>query len=80
MSAETKAALDAAIEAHVLDAAEDGAVLTGYLLEAQYSTIELADDYMTGYVGAVYPGQSFTTNFGLAAKLYRYFAAKAVGP
>jgi hypothetical protein len=48
MSDETKAALDAALEAHILDE-QDGGMLTDYALQARYVTMETLDASASGY-------------------------------
>ena len=64
MSAETKAALDSAIAAHV--AAEcRGSMVTGYVIQTQFTSIELIDEEKTGYQRITAEDQSLTTTIGL---------------
>ena len=67
MSAETKAALDAAMAAHVADESDeaDGAILTGYVCQTQFTSMSLIDEEMTGYQRIIQEGQNLTTTLGL---------------
>lgn len=72
MSAETKAALDAALEAHVTDEADvSGAICTGYVLQAQFTSHALVGEGLTGYMRFVQEGQNFTTSLGLSLYMNR---------
>lgn len=64
MSEQTKAALDAAIEAHIADECEGG-IVTGYVLQTQYTGMEFLEERMTGYLRMVHETQNFTTTLGL---------------
>lgn len=66
MSAETKAALDEAIARHVADQAEAGAMVTGYVLKASYTSAERLEDDSTGYVAEYAERQAFHSSLGLA--------------
>lgn len=68
MSEATKAALDAAIAEHLADE-NPGAILTGYVCQAQYTTAEFMDDGFTGYLRLIQEGQGFTTTIGLTSYL-----------
>lgn len=69
MSAETKAALDAAIAAHVADVS-DGAILTAYVLQTRAKGFTDEDDGDKVRVNRmVAEGQDFITTMGLAAFL-----------
>lgn len=63
MSAETKAALDAALSAHISDEA-DGAILTGYVLHASYLDAGLDERGATGYWAAFADGQPYRSLTG----------------
>ena len=67
MSAETKAALDAAMAAHVADESEEaeGVILTGYVCQTQFTSMSLIDEEMTGYQRIIQEGQNLTTTLGL---------------
>ena len=65
MSAETKAALDKALAAHVADECDEG-MLTSYLCQVEFTSMALLDDESTGYVRMVAEGQTLTTTLGLA--------------
>lgn len=65
MSAETKAAMDAAIAAHIADECEGG-ILTGYVLQTQYQDIDMMTNGETGFYRIEGERQSFTTTLGLA--------------
>lgn len=76
MSAETKAALDAAIAAHLADEV-DGAIVTGYVGMVQYATAEMMGEDLTGYQRLTAEGQGFTTSLGLSRYLALRFDAAA---
>lgn len=63
MSAETKAALDAAIRAHVADE-YDGSLTASWLVAAEY--VPEHDDGMTHILDVVADNQSSVTTIGLA--------------
>jgi len=67
MSADTKAALDAAMAAHVADESDesDGAILTGYVCQTSFTSMSLLDEEMTGYQRLTMEGQNLTTTIGL---------------
>ncbi len=77
MSDATKAALDAAIAAHIADEC-DGGTLTGYVIQAQYQDISMMDENLTGYLRIVAEGQGFTTSLGLARHLAVRLDAAAI--
>ena len=65
MSDLTKAKLDAALAEHVEDETKGG-VVSGYFCQAQYTSLELLDEGMTGYLRLTPEGQNLTTTLGLA--------------
>lgn len=78
MSAETKAALDAAITAHVEDEAEaPGTLLTGYALIASHSTVENFDDEITQYLVDYADQQPFHAALGLVHRHLLILEAEA---
>ncbi len=77
MSDVTKAALDAAITAHLADEV-DGAIVTGYVGLVQYATADMMNDDLTGYQRLIAEGQGFTTSLGLARYLSLRFDAATV--
>lgn len=80
MSAQTKADLDEAIAAHFADQ-HDGAILTGYVLQAQGKGFtDEDDDDKTRYLHAVAEGQSFTVLLGLVEWLRIKVHTDAVTP
>lgn len=64
MSAETKQAFDEALAAHLTDET-DGGTLTGYVMQAQYTSVELMDENASGYLRLTGERQPFTTTLGL---------------
>lgn len=66
VSETTKAALDEAIARHVADECEAGAIVTGYVLKASYTSAERMDDETTGYLGEYAEQQAYHTSLGLA--------------
>ena len=64
MSAETKAVLDAAIASHIADEC-NGALLTSYVCQTEFTSMELIDEEMTGYQRMIAEGQTLTTTLGL---------------
>lgn len=66
MSTETKAALDAAIAAHVADEGEAaGSIVTGYALIVSHSTVDDFDDEITRYLAEYADRQPFHAALGL---------------
>ena len=67
MSKATKAALDEAVAAHVADESDeaDGAILTGYVCQTQFTSMSLMDEELTGYQRIIQDGQNLTTTLGL---------------
>lgn len=65
MSEATKAALDAALAAHISDEC-DGGILTGYVLQTQYQDIDMMNNGDTGLLRIVAEHQSFIATVGLA--------------
>lgn len=70
MSAQTKAALEVAIAAHLADEM-DGAILTGYAVVACGPRVEAMDD-RTSYHYEFPPSQAFHSSFGLGQMLVGY--------
>lgn len=68
MSAETKAALDAAIEAHMRDTTQGGALVTAYVVYAAYVNTEI-EEGKTGYRYIVADGQPYHSTLGLGQSL-----------
>jgi hypothetical protein len=65
LSAETKAALDAAIEAHLRDESEgDGAMVTAYVLYAAYLNTEI-EAGLSAYKCVIPDGQPYHSTLGL---------------
>ncbi|MBF4602820.1 hypothetical protein [Curtobacterium sp. VKM Ac-2884] len=64
MSAETKAALDQAVAAHFADE-QDGAILTGYVLQAKGQGFTDGDNDRTRLLRAIAEGQDYITTLGL---------------
>jgi hypothetical protein len=64
VSAETKAALDEAISAHFADE-QDGAILTGYVLQAKGQGFAVEDSDRTRMLRAIAEGQDYITTLGL---------------
>lgn len=69
MSAETKAALDSALEAHIRDETESEAIVTGYVLHASHVTGESFGNGSTGYFAEYAEHQPFHVCVGLAHQL-----------
>ena len=67
MSDATQLAVSAAISAHLADETEnsEGLILTGYLCQAQFTSVSLMDEEMTGYQRLIQEGQNLTTSLGL---------------
>jgi hypothetical protein len=70
MSAETRAAMQDAIAAHMADE-NDGAVMTGYVLQTEGQHIQGEFVGYTSYMGAVPEHQSHATSLGLALMAQR---------
>ena len=66
MSAETKAALDDALAAHIAEAS-NGALVTGYALYASTQTLEQFDREATGYFAEYAEGQAHHVAIGLVS-------------
>lgn len=64
MSAQTKASLDEAIAAHFADE-QDGAILTGYVLQAKGQGFSAEDSDRTRMLRAIADGQDYITTLGL---------------
>lgn len=64
MSEQTKAALDNAIAAHFADE-QDGAILTGYVLQAKGQGFTDVDDDQVRLLRAVAEQQDYITTLGL---------------
>jgi len=71
MSRETKAALDAAIQAHISDVGEG--IVTGYVMQVAYFNADIDGRDATGYYVEVADNQPFHVGRGLASLLdYHY--------
>jgi hypothetical protein len=70
MSAATKAALDAAIEAHVADEM-DGAMVSAYVLNTVSQRIESLDRNSSSYYAEFSDNQDHHVGIGLASMLLR---------
>lgn len=68
MSAETKAALDAALEAHLRDETEGGALVTAYVVYAAFVNTEI-EEGKTGYKCIIADGQPYHSTLGLGHSL-----------
>jgi hypothetical protein len=64
VSAETKAALDHAVAVHFADE-QDGAILTGYVLQAKGQGFSAEDSNRTRMLRAIADGQDYITTLGL---------------
>lgn len=73
MSAETKAALEAALAAHIADETDTGAILTGYVLHASYIDTGLDSRGSTGYFAEFHEGQPYHVGYGLAHQLVDHY-------
>lgn len=71
MSAETKATLDEAIAAHAADEM-DGAIVTGYVLQASTQTVEQFDEETHGYFVEFPHRQAHHIALGLAHMLVHH--------
>lgn len=71
MSAETKKALDEALEAHLRDEC-DGAMVTGYTMHASYLNPALDGTDSTGYFAIYHDGQPRHVAIGLVQMQLHY--------
>lgn len=65
MSAETKAALDAAIQAHIADSSQSDSVVTGYALIVAHANMSDFDQDQTRYYVEYAERQPFYAALGL---------------
>lgn len=72
MSEATKEALDAALAAHVADVC-DGALISGYVLQAAYFNGDTIAHNTTGYMREFAEGQPWHAGYGLANHLLDYY-------
>ena len=72
MSEQTKAALDAALAAHIDDECE-GALVSGYVLQAAYFNGDTIRHGTNGYMREFAEGQAFHVGYGLANQLIDYY-------
>jgi hypothetical protein len=72
MSDTTKDALDAALAAHIADEG-DGALVSGYVLQAAYFNGDTIEHGTTGYMREFADNQAFHTGLGLAAMLVDHY-------
>ena len=72
VSVETKSALDSALAAHINDEA-DGALVSGYVLQAAYFNGDTITNGTCGYIREFAEGQMFHVGLGLATMLDGYF-------
>jgi hypothetical protein len=70
MSADTRDALEAAISAHMADE-YDGAVMTGYVLQAEGGIFDGEHVGSTAYMATVPMTQTYATSLGLALMAQR---------
>lgn len=71
MSEQTKAALDAAIAAHIADECDEPTIVTGYVLHAAHLSTENIDRGSTGYFAEYGEQQAYHVCLGLAAQLHQ---------
>jgi hypothetical protein len=64
MSEQTKAAMDAAIAAHVADET-DGDTLSSYVLQTMTTSIELMGENQSGFIRFISDRQQWVTSLGL---------------
>ena len=69
MSAETKAALDAALAAHMADEVGEATMLTGYVIHASHVSAASIDSGSTMYFAEYAERQPFHVCLGLAVQL-----------
>lgn len=69
MSAQTKAALDEAIAAHVADVQDGGGIVTGYVLLTSSANVEQLKNEATAYLFEAAELQPFHVGLGLAHRL-----------
>lgn len=72
VSEQTKAALDAALSAHIADEAE-GALVSGYVIQAAYFNGETIEHGTHGYMREFAEGQAYHAGFGLASMLVEFY-------
>jgi hypothetical protein len=77
MSDATKAALDAALNAHIADVTEENALVTAYVIHAAYITIGTEDRRTTGYMSEFADDQPYHTGLGLSVHLVELYKAGA---
>lgn len=72
MSDQTKSALEQALRDHVYDE-QDGAMLTGFILQTSAIPADADDTDNTKYLAAGMDGQPFHSGLGLAHMLLDYY-------
>jgi hypothetical protein len=72
MSDATKDSLDAALAAHIADEC-DGALVSGYVLQAAYFNGDTIQHGTTGYMREFADNQAFHVGYGLASQLLNYY-------
>ena len=76
MSDETKRALDAALAAHVADGCEEPLIVTGYVLQASWTSADCLTNGTTGYFREYADHQPLHASLGLADMLGRHVRAE----
>jgi len=80
VSAETKAALDAAIAAHVADeTAQPTTVVTGYVLIVSHGTAEDFDNEITQYFAEYADRQPYHTALGIVLRHLDFMRSETAG-
>ena len=69
MSAETRAAMERAIETHITAEVEASAIVTGFVLHAAYISTDTDSRGSTGYFREWAEGQPYHVGLGLAVQL-----------
>ena len=72
LSDATKAALDAALAAHIADEC-DGGIISGYVLQAAYFSTQTIEHGSTGYMREFAEDQPYHSGYGLAMHLLDYY-------
>lgn len=73
MSAETKSALDAALDAHLQDVC-GSAITTGYVLHAAYVNTDTDANESTGYLAEFSERIPYHVGLGLAHQMVQHYA------
>ena len=79
MSAQTKAALDEALAAHLADEVDGGGIVTGYVLLASSANSEQLKNKLTAYLFEAAELQPFHVGLGLAHRLVLMLDREAFG-